>query len=492
MEQEMYDVYRDISVRTGGEIYIGVVGPVRTGKSTFIKRFMEMFVLPNMDEGDRAQARDELPQSAGGKMIMTTEPKFIPKEAVEVALSDTATASVRLIDCVGYMVEGASGHEENDEPRMVKTPWSEEEMPFVEAAAYGTEKVIHDHSTIGIVMMGDGSFGELGAEQFMPALKQTVTELKSIGKPFIVVLNSQKPYDVATKELAERISAEQSVSVVCANVAQLRESDINRIFGAVLNEFPISRMDFNLPKWVELLKNNNALKSSVIGLAKNILNSCSYIKDLELIAPPEGEKNIDSVMVSHIDAAAGVINVDIAFKPETYYETISAFSGMEISSEAQLLTTFFEMSAKYIQYNQVQSAMERVQSVGYSVVTPAQNEISLSEPELTKQSGKFGVKMHASAPSIHMIRTNIETEIAPIVGSEEQAKDLITYIKAAASSGEDAVWSTNIFGKTIAQIVEDGMNAKINQMTDDCQKKLQDAMAKIINDMNGGMVCIII
>lgn len=492
MEQAVYDVYRDISARTGGEIYIGVVGPVRTGKSTFIKRFMELFVLPNMEDQDQNQARDELPQSAGGRMIMTTEPKFIPKEAAKIRTEDGTEALVRLIDCVGYMVDGATGHEENDAPRMVKTPWFEEEIPFKQAAELGTRKVIHDHSTIGIVMMGDGSFGELTPEQFMPALEKTISELKTLGKPFIVVLNCQRPYDVQTKELADQISKNYGVSVQCVNAAQLRAEDINRILSAALAEFPISQLDFRIPKWVELLKNDHPLKRGVIDVAKNVLEHCSYIKDLSAITPPEDAKDIEEINVSHIDAATGCVQIDILFKQECYYQTISAFSGMQITSEAQLLTTFFTMSARYLEYEQVQSAMERVRGTGYSVVTPKQQEITLSEPELIKQSGKFGVKMRATAPSIHMIRTNIETEIAPIVGSEEQARDLITYIKAAANAGEGAVWSTNIFGKTISQIVEDGMYAKINQMTEECQLKLQDAMAKIINDSNGGMVCIII
>jgi stage IV sporulation protein A len=492
MEQAVYDVYRDISARTGGEIYIGVVGPVRTGKSTFIKRFMELFVLPNMEETDQNQARDELPQSAAGRMIMTTEPKFIPKEAAKISTADGTEAKVRLIDCVGYMVEGATGHEEDDLPRMVKTPWSDEEIPFAQAAEIGTEKVIRDHSTIGIVMMGDGSFGELTPEQFMPALEKTIRELKSIGKPFIVVLNCQKPYDPQTRQLADQISNNYGVTVQCVNAAQLRTEDVSSILSAALAEFPISQMDFGIPKWVELLKNDHPLKREVIDGAKQIFEQCSFLKDLSAIHLPEGAKNIERMSVTHVDAATGHVQMEIALKQESYYQTISAFSGMEITSEAQLLTTFFTMSSKYLEYEQVEAAMERVRGTGYGVVTPTQQEITLSEPELIKQSGKFGVKMRASAPSIHMIRTNIETEIAPIVGNEEQARDLINYIKAAANAGEGAVWSTNIFGKTIAQIVEDGMYAKINQMTQECQQKLQDAMAKIINDSNGGMVCIII
>lgn len=491
-----YDLYKDIQVRCNGEIYIGVVGPVRTGKSTFIKRFMDVCVLPFMeDEHEKERARDELPQSAGGKTITTTEPKFIPKEAAKVLLGGDIEAKVRLIDCVGYMVEGAAGHMEGDAERMVKTPWSENEIPFTQAAGIGTDKVIGDHSTIGLVIITDGSFGELPRSSYLEAETKTITALKKMQKPFLVLLNSEKPYAEETKALAAEIEGKYQVAVMPVNCEQLKKEDIHAIMEQILYEFPITRMEFYMPKWVEMLAADNRMKADMVSAVKHLMKEINTVKELKM-RQIDGQLPLESeymkrCRIDKVDLADGSVKLQIDVDNTYYYEMLSEMVGDEITGEYQLISKLKELSAMKKEYSKVLEAVRAVRYKGYGVVTPERAEISLEKPELIRHGNKFGVKIKAESPSIHMIKANVETEIAPIVGTEEQAKDLIRYIEEAGDSG-DGIWETNIFGKTIEQLVSDGIGNKISMIGDESQIKLQDTMQKIVNDMNGGLVCIII
>ena len=489
---EVFDVYKDIQARTGGCIYLGVVGPVRTGKSTFIKRFMDMMVLPKMEDiPSRERARDELPQSASGKTVMTAEPKFVPKETAEISLMDDVKVKVRLVDCVGYMVEGATGHMENGEERKVKTPWYDYEIPFTKAATVGTQKVICDHATIGIVVTTDGSIGELPRANYLAAEEKTIQELKNIGKPFIVLVNSQKPYSQEAKQIVQEIKSRHDVATLAVNCEQLREEDIHRIMESVLFEFPVSEVRFYIPKWVEMLSRDQKIKMDIIKHIKSILLNFKEIKDaVKGLDKPDSEF-IRDMKVEDISMNTGCVTIRIQVDDKWYYEMLSDLIGEDISSEYELVRMVKELSEMKKEYEDVRDAMESVKMRGYGVVSPKKEEICLDEPVIIKQGNRFGVKIRSEAPSIHMIRANIETEIAPIVGSEQQANDLVRYIQEAGES-EKGIWATNIFGKSIEELVSDGMKNKLMTINDESQMKLQDTMQKIVNDSNGGMVCIII
>lgn len=486
-----YDLYQDMKNRTGGEIYIGVVGPVRTGKSTFIKRFMDLMVLPFMeDEAAKARTLDELPQSAAGKTIMTTEPKFIPQDAAVITLGDENTVKVRLVDCVGFMVNGAAGHLEGNENRMVKTPWFDYDIPFVDAAEIGTEKVIKDHATIGVVVTTDGSIGELGRDAYIEPEAKAISELSQIGKPFVVILNSMKPYSEDTQKLAEQMQEKYQTPVVAANCEQLRKDDVNRILESVLYEFPISRVEFMIPKWTEMLPQNHRMKQELIAKAKEILSTMKKAKDVSKRYEEPGEY-ISTIKLEELNLSDGSVRIRMDLHEKYYYENMSELTGVPIQGEYQLISMVREMAKRKEAYEKISDAYESVQMKGYGVISPQLSDISLEDPVLIRHGNKFGVKMKATSPSVHMIKANIETEIAPIVGSEEQANDLISYIKKGAESTE-GVWETSIFGKSLGDLMEDGIRNKIMLMDDECQMKLQDTMQKIVNDSNGGLVCIII
>jgi stage IV sporulation protein A len=488
-----FNVYKDIQIRTGGEIYIGVVGPVRTGKSTFIKRFMDILVLPNIeDEHDKTRTRDELPQSAAGKTIMTTEPKFIPKEAAHIPITDGIEVDVRLIDCVGYIVDGAAGHIENEEERMVKTPWFEQEIPFTKAAEIGTKKVINEHSTIGIVVTTDASFGEIPRENYLKAEEKTIMELKKLKKPFIVLVNSERPYSDDAQAVANSIEEKYGVSSMAVNCAQLKKEDITDIIERVLYEFPVSEIDFYVPKWVEMLKKDHWLKNDILKQVKELIGKITYTKDVNADLLKMESDYIKDVKLDKIDMANGSVSLRIEVDDTYYYRMLSEVTGVEIDNEYQMIGFIKKLAGMQKEYGKVENAMEAVRYHGYGVVTPTKEEITLAEPTLVKHGNRYGVKIKADAPSVHMIKANIETEIAPIVGSEEQANDLITYIKESAKESEEGIWTTNIFGKSIEQLVEDGMQSKISKMTEESQVKLQDTLQKIVNDSNGGLICIII
>ena len=489
---DTYDLYHDIQMRCGGEIYIGVLGPVRTGKSTFIKRFMDVCVLPYMTEGHaKTRAMDELPQSAGGRTVTTTEPKFVPKEAAQISLKDGVEAKVRLIDCVGYMVDGAAGHMEEEKERMVKTPWFQEAIPFTKAAEVGTDKVMNEHSTIGLVVTCDGSFTELPRSSYVPAEEKTIKAMKETHKPFLVLLNSQKPYSEETKKLAEELKRKYGVNVLPVNCEQLKEENIHMILENILYEFPISSIEFYMPKWVEGLPWDHKLKKDIVGHITEIMPGYSTIRNyLENPISFESEF-LKSVKSMSVNLENGIIQVQMDPKEEYYYEMLSEMTEEPIGNEYDLLKALKEYSAMKKEYSKVVSAMNQVRMKGYANVTPERSEISLHEPEIIKHGSKYGVKIRSSSPSIHMIKADIETEIAPIVGSMDQAEDLIRFIKQGQSS-ENGIWETNIFGKTVEQMVNDGIHTKLAMIGDECQEKLQDTMKKVVNDSNGGLICIII
>ena len=488
---ERHNIYQDISARTGGEIYLGVVGPVRSGKSTFIKRFMELMVLPEIaDENERQRTFDELPQSGTGKTIMTTEPKFIPKEAVELPMEDMKIKS-RLIDCVGFMVKGAGGHLENGQERLVKTPWFDYEVPFTKAAEYGTRKVIRDHSTIGILVTTDGSFGEIPRDSYVEAEKKTVEELLSIGKPFIVLLNSDRPYSKATQTLAENLTKEYHTTVMPVNCDQLRQEDIQEILKNVLLEFPLSSVGFYLPKWVETLRDDHWMKKSILDLVKNFMADREKMKDLYQKKIPSNEY-IESGKIDKIHMDTGEVDVKIQIRDSYYYDILSDLTGIPIKSEYHLIRTMKELAGKKREFEEVSQALKDARERGYGVMKPVLSEIELSEPEVVKHGNKYGVKIKAEAPSIHLIRANLSTEVAPIVGTQLQAEDLITYIKEQAGEDPKEIWNVNIFGKTLEQLVDDGISGKVTKINEDSQEKLQNAMEKIVNESSGGLICIII
>lgn len=486
------DLYKDIQARTNGEIYLGVVGPVRTGKSTFIKRFMDLMVLPEIeDEYAKSRTQDELPQSAQGKTIMTTEPKFIPKEAAKIKLDEDIQVLVRLIDCVGYMVEGAEGHIEGNTERLVKTPWSEQEISFTQAAEIGTRKVIHDHSTIGIVVTTDGSFSGIPRENYIAPEEKTIAELKRLGKPFVVILNSMKPYSDESTRIAEEISKKNNVRVISLNCQQIRKEDIHKILECVLKEFPVMEIEYFVPRWIETLPMSHPIKAEIIDKIRESSQSVRAIKDAVDEKISFESPYVCRMKLDEVDLASGKIKVQLQIADKYYYEMISEMLGVTVENEYTLLSTVRELARKKEEYQKVENAMQSVKMSGYGVVMPTQNEIKLYEPEIVKHGNKFGVKIRSEAPSIHLIRAGIETEIAPIVGSEQQAKDLIEYIKDNSCEAE-GIWKINIFGKSVEQLVSDGINSKLSQIGEESQSKLQDTMQKVVNDSSGGMVCIII
>lgn len=489
---DSFQVYRDMRARTNGEIYIGVVGPVRTGKSTFIKRFMDLLVIPNMSDAHaRERTKDELPQSASGTTIMTTEPKFVPKEAAPVKLSEDIEVKVRLIDCVGFMVEGALGHTENNAERQVKTPWFEYEIPFTKAAEIGTRKVIHDHATIGFVVTTDGSVTDLPRENYVAAEEKTVKELKSIGKPFIILLNCRKPYGEEAEALKKQMEEKYGVPVFPVNCEQLKNEDINEIMRQVLFEFPVTEVEFYIPKWVEMLSRDHAIKKDLVENIRNLMDGIDDIRSVSSMEPQTDSPYIEQAGVEKVEMDTGKVSVRIRFAQKYYYEVLSELTGTQIRGEYELIATMKELAAMKEEFGQIKDAFADVKMKGYGVVSPKKEEIHLDEPVIIKQGSKYGVKIRSEAPSIHMIRANIETEIAPIVGSEQQAEDLVEYIRKESGTPE-GVWGTNIFGKSVEELVMDGMRSKINMINDESQMKLQDSMQKIVNDTNGGLVCIII
>ena len=491
---EQFNIYKDISERTNGDIYIGVVGPVRTGKSTFIKRFMDLLVIPNIeDEYNRERTRDELPQSSAGKTIMTTEPKFIPNNAVSINIDDNSKFNVRMIDCVGYVVPGASGYMDEEQPRMVSTPWFNEKIPFEEAAEIGTKKVITDHSTIGIVITTDGTITDIPREDYIIAEEKVIKELKSLSKPFVVLLNTSKPYSQATDTLKQELSEKYGSPVIAVNIAQLKQEDINSILEKVLYEFPIKQLNLNLPKWIETLDVNHWLKQSIIQDTKKILSEINKLHNIKsTISILENNEYIKKAYIDKIELGEGLGNIEISLNDNLFYNVLSETTNMDINNEYELISTIKLLSKAKKEYDKVKYAIEEVKTKGYGIVTPTLDEMILEKPELKKHGSRYGIKIKATAPSFHLIKADIQTEVAPIVGSEEQSKELSQYLLEQFENEKDKIWDYNIFGKSLSDLVNDGLNTKLYRIQEDTQLKLQETLQKIINEGNGGLICILL
>ncbi len=491
---ENLEIYEDIATRTDGDIYVGVVGPVRTGKSTFIKNFMDLLVIPNIENSyKRERAKDELPQSAAGRTIMTTEPKFVPNEAIEITIGDNLKLKTRLVDCVGYLVNNALGYMEDEMPRMVKTPWSSEEIPFETAAEIGTRKVIQEHSTIGILVTTDGSITEIPREEYVEAEERVVRELKELNKPFVIVLNTDNPYSDSTKQLARELENKYNTPVIPTNCVRLTNEDINNIFGKILYEFPIERVNINLPKWIESLDYENPLK---IELYKEIKESFKGIKLLREInngiSGIQKTEIIQKTTVESINLGNGSITVDISMKEELFYKMLTEISGVEVKNEGDLFVTITQMAKVKKEYDKISGALDDVKRKGYGIVTPSMEELILDEPEMVKQGSRYGVKLKAKAPSIHMIRAEIETEVSPIVGSEKQSEELVNSLLSEFANDPIKIWESNIFGKSLHELVNEGLQNKLYKMPEDAQAKLQETLERIINEGSGGLICIIL
>jgi len=491
---EKYDIFRDVAERTGGDIYLGVVGPVRTGKSTFIKRFMDLLVIPNIKNPNvRERAIDELPQSGAGKTITTTEPKFVPDEAVEVEIKEGLKIKVRLVDCVGYTVDGALGYEEEEGPRMVKTPWSDEEMPFQEAAEMGTRKVIEDHSTIGIVITTDGSITEIPRENYIGAEERVIWELKELGKPFIVILNSAHPLRQDTVELAHELEEQYDVPVLPVNCLKMEEKDILGILEEVLYEFPVAEVNINLPKWVEELDNDHWLRQKFEEAVRTAIAEVKRLRDIDTAVENLAQcEYAGRIALKDMNLGTGAATIQMKAKEGLFYRILEEVSGFTIEGEHKLLKLMKELAVAKREYDKIAFGLQEVRSTGYGVVIPTVDEIVLEEPEIIKQGGRSGVKLKATAPSYHLIKADISTEITPLIGTEKQCEELVQWILEEFEDNPEKIWETNIFGKSLHDLVREGIQSKLYRMPENAQIKLQETLERIINDGGGGLICIII
>ena len=489
-----HSIYRDIAERTGGDIYIGVVGPVRTGKSTFIKRFMESLVLPNIDDAySRDRARDEMPQSAAGKTVMTTEPKFVPDEAVTITIDECASLRVKMIDCVGYIVSEALGTIENGQPRMVNTPWQTEPMPFVEAAEMGTEKVIKEHSTIGMLITTDGTIGEISRESYVAAEERIVNELKELGKPFAMILNSADPSAQSSIALAYELEAKYDVPVALVSCIDLDAEDIRHILELVLHEFPVSEIRIKMPPWFSALESGHKVKASVNATICECSEKVGKMGDVKNAFSGLGANEyIKSSVIEDIDLGTGKAIMNVSFDDALYYSILSELGGFEIANEKELISLLKELSAMKSRYDRVADALAMAEEKGYGIVMPTVDELRLEEPEIVKQSGGYGVKLSASAQSIHMIRANIETEISPMVGTEQQSEDLVRYMLREFEEEPGRIWESNVFGKSLYELVNEGLHTKLEHMPEESRTKLSETLERIINEGSGGLICIIL
>jgi len=487
-------IYKDIAERTGGDIYIGVVGPVRTGKSTLIKRFMDTLILPNMTDKYRLErAVDELPQSSAGRTIMTTEPKFIPEDSIEVAIDETAAMRVRMIDCVGYIVPSAIGYIEDNAPRMVRTPWFEEEVPFNLAAEIGTRKVITDHSTIGIVVTTDGSIGDIPREEYEEAEERVISELKEINKPFAVLLNCVDPTKEESRTTCERLSEKYSVPVIAVNCQDITEAEIKEILSLILYEFPVKSVSVDLPRWLCRLDREHWLKKSIFDSIRESAQKVSRIRDCGCICSALNScEYIKTAQVDNIDLGTGRVSVAAALLADLFYKVLGEQTGLEISGEAGLLGTMLELTEVKKKYDKIKGALEQVEATGYGIVMPSLEELTLEEPEMMKQGGRYGVRLKASAPSIHMLKADINTEVAPVVGSEKQSEDLVKYLLNGFEEDPSSIWQSNIFGKSLHELVNEGLHNKLCRMPDDARGKLRETVERVINEGCSGLICIIL
>lgn len=488
------NIYSDISQRTQGDIYIGVVGPVRTGKSTFIKRFMDTLVIPNIDSDFlKERARDELPQSSAGRTIMTTEPKFIPEDSIEIKMQDNLSLKVRMIDCVGYIVPSSEGYIEDEQPRMVMTPWSDEEIPFNMAAEIGTKKVIQEHSTIGLVITTDGSISSIPREEYEEAEERVIFELKELDKPFVVLMNTIEPESKAAAELCASMSEKYNVPVIPINCLELTVDEINEILANVLYEFPVTSIGIDLPCWFKALDDNDKMKNSVINSIKSATNCVGNIRSVYDFADMlRDNDDITDSALTDVDLSTGKVSVKLSVSSDYFYSLLSEKCGMSISNEQDLLNHISELSDIRDKYLRISKALNDVEEKGYGIVMPTMDEMSLNEPEIMKQGSKYGVRLKAQAPSIHMIKCNTYTEVAPIVGSESQSEELVMYLLKEFENNPSEIWNTNIFGKSLHSLVNEGLNNKLNRMPDDARIKFRETIERVINEGCSGLICIIL
>ena len=489
-----HSIYKDIAERTGGDIYIGVVGPVRTGKSTFIKRFMEALVLPNIAEGySRERARDEMPQSAAGKTVMTTEPKFIPDEAVQISIDGCSNLKVKMVDCVGYIVPEALGTIEDGHPRMVRTPWREEPMPFVEAAEMGTHKVISEHSTIGMLITTDGTIGDISRPSYVEAEERIVNELKELGKPFAMILNSAHPESEAAIALAYELEAKYEVPVALVSCIDLDSEDIRHILELVLHEFPVTEIRVCLPEWTTALGAGHKIKDSILSGVRACAGKVHKAGDIkEAFSTLADNEYIKNATIEEIDLGTGKARVEATMNDGLYYNVISELTGFDISGEEALISLLKDLAEMKSRYDKVSEALDEAEANGYGIVMPDVGSLKLADPEIVKQPGGYGVRLRASAQSIHMIRANIETEISPIVGTEQQSEDLVRYMLNEFEEDPQKIWSSNMFGKSLYELMNEGLHSKLEHMPEASRIKLSETLERIINEGSGGLICIIL
>lgn len=491
---EKFDIFKDIAERTGGDIYLGVVGPVRTGKSTFIKKFMELIVLPNIkDEADRVRATDELPQSAAGRTIMTTEPKFIPNQAVEINVSEGLDINVRVVDCVGYAVQGARGYEDENGPRMVTTPWFDDPIPFQEAAEVGTRKVIADHSTLGLVVTTDGTISEIGRDSYVEAEERVVHELKELGKPFVMIINSVHPHHPDTEQLRQELADKYDIPVIPISVNAMSQEDIIGVLREALYEFPVHEVNVNLPSWVMVLDHDHWLRSNFEECVRSTVRDIKRLRDIDRVVGHFNEYDfVSKAALAHMNMGQGIADIDLTAPDELYDQVLTEVVGVEIRGKDHLLQLMKDFTHAKREYDKVSEALRMVKLTGYGIAPPVLEEMTLDEPELIRQGSRFGVRLRATAPSIHMIRVDVESEFAPIVGTEKQSEELVRYLMQDFEEDPLKIWDSDIFGKSLAAIVREGISAKLAMMPENAQYKLKETLERIINEGSGGLIAIIL
>ncbi len=491
---EKYDIYNDISSRTGGDVFIGVVGPVRTGKSTFITKFMENMVLPNISNKLQKQiATDEMPQSADGKIIMTTQPKFVPANAVKVQFKNKATANVRLVDCVGYLIDGVSGHTDEDKPRLVKTPWSEDEIPFEKAAEIGTKKVVTEYSTIAVVVTTDGSISDIPRENYVPAEERVIKELKACKKPFVVLLNCKNPDSETAIKIAESMEKKYGVPVLNRNLIEMNDKDVGDIMEKILLEFPMYKFNINMPKWMRALPSDSDIISEIVEIVKNTSQKVSKMSDFyqlnDVFADSDKFKALD---LKELNLGNGVSEYELSAKDGLFYKVLSEQCGDNIEDDYELMSFVKSFAENKREYMKVKNALREAEETGYGVVLPTLDEMNLEEPVLVKQGGKYGVKLKASAPSLHIMKVDVSTEVSPIVGTEKQGEDLINYLMGQFEDNPVGIWDTNMFGKSLHDLVNEGLSSKLVAVPEDARNKMRKTLTKIVNENRGGLICILL
>lgn len=491
---ENFDIYKDIAVRTQGDIYVGIVGPVRTGKSTFIKRFMELMVIPNIENSYKKQrAKDELPQSASGKSIHTTEPKFVPNEAVEISLDEGIKFKVRMVDCVGYIVKAAMGYMEGETPKMVTTPWYDHEIPFEEAAEIGTKKVINEHSTIGLLVTTDGSITDISRNDYVEAEERVVNELKAINKPFIMILNSSHPFDPNTIDLKRSLEEKYDVPVQAVDVMNMKQEDITNVFQRVLKEFPVKEINIDMPEWIEDLKGGHWLKIDFMNIIREMCKEIIKVRDIKKSLSTFNDLEfLDESKLNEVNMGEGTARIEFRPKHDLFYKILGEICGREISNETDLINIMDESYKAKLEYDKIAQALKDVRETGYGLVSPELSEMKLEQPEIFNQGNSYGIKLKASAPSLHFIKANIETEISPIMGTERETEELVKSLLEQFESDPSKIWQSNMFGKSLEVLVKEGLQKKLYKMPEDIQVKIQKTLQRIINEGNGGLICIII